>query len=1402
VPEHGGDRKPSATADYTPGDPGRVLLCCHSTSCPGHHDGAALAAALGLAERDLFDGPAPASSRTARPRPARRQAKPPAPRAAEPECRHRWGPVVVHEYRRAEVRDGRVVPGDLVNRVRRKYCQRPGCGVKDVRPERAWPVADRVLYRLPEVLSAVIEGRTVYVVEGESSADALAAAGHVATTNPFGAGKWLPEHTAALAGAARVVIVADNDRGGYDHAAIVAGELGACDPPVSVVEVVRAAVDTPKADAVDHLAAGGTVETFLATDPLVRLAELDAAAPAELDGADGTPATPPPGKPPKPRQDRPRPDGNPGCRIPVSRGAWEYALGDTGYERGVYMLGRGWELMAPLPFVHARIIRREGTGRQAATEGLVSVTEHGPRIVVGHLALRDGSWANMMGLALPDDPKVVQAASTALRQLIHDPATPEREAVPRVSPGDGRVSVPAPECLPGGYLACAPGGRADALATWAEVAGIAAELPKLAFALGASVFGPFLRELGRQSHWVELFGEPGQGKTTALAVAAGVWGDSVSQDNAVLLSWNDTAIGLGRHLGSLGILPAFLDEAGMAKFTPADWGRVIFETTQGNQRLTAEAKGSGTRRSLPWSGVLITSGNGRVTAGLGAGKYSGLVRRVLSIAAPFTDSAEQAETLTGVDDHPGLIRQCFGHLGAEVLARYSADDARRFAVVAAELTGELPTEAVARTTARSLRAGVAGAAIADEVLDTGTALRDAAAGFAREYLAVHGGSPEHDADRLVKLVREAIAREPSRWPTLAEYREHLRPRPADSFVPDELGRVRLPQRGMANTFAGVRADDDSWVAVFPQTFHAELCEPSGLDESVALGELYRRGALSVAASKRAEGKWETPVRLGVKPAGPVLMYKLTIDLTDDGDEDQADEAPPAPAPPPAETPAPAAELPPAPAAPVPAPRAATVTTPARFAAPAVVADADGAYLAVADRVEAVELPELHDLADVVAWARTLRLGVHHGPAAQPDDPVAVILPGLAARLGLPASPPEPGTKAARNHAALAPLRDAGLRVGELRSWLSPYPPGGRTVRLWLPHWDEHDTCPMWGDDGATALNLAYRLGLFAGHLGIGWRLNGGITGVDLGATFPRRRMRLVAADPPRPALIPSVELDIVWSREPMTDEAAGWMHCYDGNGAYTSAYNSRVNLGGWRHVEAPEFDPQVPGYWLVDLPEWDDRLMPSPFDPTGRDARTGRSGPRWYSTPTLTLAAELGYSVAPSEAELAAGDSGRWWEPWYERVRDARRELVDAGADPDARAVLDSLRHVWHQTHSMIGVKSQGARRDHDHTIIATYKTNLFRRLARVADTSQRWPLAIAVDNVAYFSADPDPIAACPPGIKLGTGLGEFKVKGTLPMADALPLLGTGRGADLTDRDRGLFALAAKYLDEHGRTAQ
>jgi hypothetical protein len=114
-------------------------------------------------------------------------------------------------------------------------------GFRQRRPDGngwTWNVKDarRVLYRLPDVLDAVVAGRTVWICEGEKDCDNLVSLGFTVTTNPGGAGKWKPEYSETLRGA-KVVILPDADDPGRKHAQCVAAALHGIAAKLKIVEM-------------------------------------------------------------------------------------------------------------------------------------------------------------------------------------------------------------------------------------------------------------------------------------------------------------------------------------------------------------------------------------------------------------------------------------------------------------------------------------------------------------------------------------------------------------------------------------------------------------------------------------------------------------------------------------------------------------------------------------------------------------------------------------------------------------------------------------------------------------------------------------------------------------------------------------------------------------------------------------------------------------------------------------------------------------------------------------------------------------------------------------------------------------------------------------------------------------
>lgn len=121
-----------------------------------------------------------------------------------------------------------------------------------------WKLGDteRVLYHLPQLITAISQGRRVFLVEGEKDVHTLEAMGFAATTNAGGAGTWTDGYTKALTGA-HVAIIPDNDEPGRKHARTVAGLLAGKAASVKVVELPGL---PEKGDVTDWVMKGGTDE--------------------------------------------------------------------------------------------------------------------------------------------------------------------------------------------------------------------------------------------------------------------------------------------------------------------------------------------------------------------------------------------------------------------------------------------------------------------------------------------------------------------------------------------------------------------------------------------------------------------------------------------------------------------------------------------------------------------------------------------------------------------------------------------------------------------------------------------------------------------------------------------------------------------------------------------------------------------------------------------------------------------------------------------------------------------------------------------------------------------------------------------------------------------------------------
>ncbi|WP_189820415.1 telomere-associated protein Tap [Streptomyces olivaceoviridis] len=288
-----------------------------------------------------------------------------------------------------------------------------------------------------------------------------------------------------------------------------------------------------------------------------------------------------------------------------------------------------------------------------------------------------------------------------------------------------------------------------------------------------------------------------------------------------------------------------------------------------------------------------------------------------------------------------------------------------------------------------------------------------------------------------------------------------------------------------------------------------------------------------------------------------------------------------------------------------------------------------------------------------------------------------------------------------------------------------------------------------------------------------------------------------------------------WCR-PLTDEecANPYLVVVDLNMSFAAAANGlTVGLNGPTHLSGnPQFDPALPGSWLVDLSHVDlsrvqvsgrtvdgDRL-PSPFTPKGERPE----GPAWYATPTVAYAVELGFDVAPIEAYVRT-QTGRYLDPWYKRLRDAYVEtMADMGVttdlagqefleamarrkqvDPTMALLETAIKATAKGAIGKLRQRSRGQvpyyepypalnretwRPDIRAAVLANQRISLHRKLMKTAAAADLYPVAIGTDAIVYPSPGPSPLDVLPhtpdgkpaPGtFRLGVSPGMVKHQGT-----------------------------------------
>ncbi|SKT95054.1 hypothetical protein [Mycobacteroides abscessus] len=329
--------------------------------------------------------------------------------------------------------------------------------------------------------------------------------------------------------------------------------------------------------------------------------------------------------------------------------------------------------------------------------------------------------------------------------------------------------------------------------------------------------------------------------------------------------------------------------------------------------------------------------------------------------------------------------------------------------------------------------------------------------------------------------------------------------------------------------------------------------------------------------------------------------------------------------------------------------------------------------------------------------------------------------------------------------------------------------------------------------GASAVQIARRLQLLANALGYPWKINAGVTAIDLMVQTRTRSWTraqwmnevLAPSTTSEPYGIGDVERDFDWSRPPTSDEACcRYVHAYDRGGSYVAAIAGlELPIGdSVHHPEGTRFDPKMPGYWRVAVPEQQDWRLPYLLNPAGLKFTESK----WMTTPTVQRALELGYDLDILEA-ITWPRHGRVLRGWYERFLKASTDLDTY--DPDTRAPRDLDADAARNQSKVVRTRGVGLigseqflkgktgyspeRRLH---IIAKAKANIAYRIDQIGQATGNWPVAAITDAIVYISNDPDPRSAWPgPKETFGRGYGQYKPAGSSLLTEHTQFL-TGGG--------------------------
>lgn len=234
-----------------------------------------------------------------------------------------------------------------------------------------------------------------------------------------------------------------------------------------------------------------------------------------------------------------------------------------------------------------------------------------------------------------------------------------------------------------------------------------AHRPLLLLALYASIAAPLLEIVRAPGFIVDWSGPSGRGKSTAMELAASVWGSP----DALIQPW-DTAstVAPQENAAFLRHLPLLMDDTKRAAGRERVISDMLYAIPDGRERSRGRKQG-GTREPRRWRTIMLSTGEQQITSY--AEGNAGAKRRALCLKGPPMGSISD-EAAAAVRRIKTVCADSHGHAGAAFVDALCSSDPEAVRVRFAKLTAEYESRGVGSTD-RSFGQAIAAIELASEI---------------------------------------------------------------------------------------------------------------------------------------------------------------------------------------------------------------------------------------------------------------------------------------------------------------------------------------------------------------------------------------------------------------------------------------------------------------------------------------------------------------------------------------------------------------------------------------------------------------------------------------------------------------------------------------------------------------